>query len=504
MSSRCAPTKCAASPHPRAWLDRIDSVQWQEKSALSSRSGSARARAVQCRHGRNADKKLTRRSYSSVGTAARSPIAGASWIGDEPRSNERQESTETLLSLQLTSLVLAFPLSHEHQSANSSRNRTPSARAASITACLRVGQRHTDGCQCCACHSSHSDGERRSDLRVSNDSSRHWSAAPSLNWPPVAAAFHSHRHRPREATATGARHRQSRHTLPAATWPTSKDGGQCNEQRLRPPSSERWEWSLTVPSRFFAVLQTNAVQALVSRSSCSLATEAHVSSLSATLNDTDVLMASLVDGMCRLDQVLWEAAKPAALPGGEHAHTAHTHARSASAPVHTAAGLTHTGSLAGTAHHTRRTGGWVALKPAYRALLAQQAKSKQPNHFKAGMMRSFIAQHERHPTASNVPAGAAAAPSVQGHYAPSSTHLSLLLTPTHASLNRPSVAGGAGSGTLSLASSDGSTDGAQLSTPASVVSQQNAPMMFSPATPQQPANGWLHGHSHSSPPSHVH
>jgi hypothetical protein len=244
---------------------------------------------------------------------------------------------------------------------------------------------------------------------------------------------------------------------------------------------------------------SSAVQALVSRASCTQATEQHLTSLSDQMSTLDVAMATLVDGMCRLDQVLWEAAKPAELPGSG-------------------------GSVVpGQPAAPRRVGGWVRLKPSYRSLLATasaQGKSKSkltggsssstnvnPQLFRAGM----VAEHEEmlnrraaaaeaastsHFTAASSGSGATVpASGLPSSSSSSSANKHARLSPLNASVNETD-------GVLSSSSSTSSTTelvkspvvrsvggGGGGGDDGGVVSTASAPRMFSPPTPHQLLQG---------------
>jgi len=266
---------------------------------------------------------------------------------------------------------------------------------------------------------------------------------------------------------------------------------------VRPPRPEHGLDSLGVlcaqPLGAQAKQTSSAVQALVSRASCTQATEQHLTSLSDQMSTLDVAMATLVDGMCRLDQVLWEAAKPAELPGSGGSVVP---SQPAAAP--------------------RRVGGWVRLKPSYRSLLATasaQSKSKSkftggsssstninPQLFRAGM----VAEHEEmlnrraaaaeaastsHFTATSSSGGAtvpaSGAPSSSSSSSSANKHARL--SPLNASVNETEgvlSSSSSASSATELAKSPVARGGAGGGEDGGVVSTASAPRMFSPPTPQ--------------------
>lgn len=189
-----------------------------------------------------------------------------------------------------------------------------------------------------------------------------------------------------------------------------------------------------------------AIQALISRASCSTSCDSALAALTQTMRQTDDAMAEMMLGLGALDQVMWEAAKPASVD------------QASAAPL--------------------RQGGWVRLRPEYRSLQQHHARTKTPLLFARGSVAKMRALDAdalgTHPVATTSSSSSSAAPSRP-----------VLLTPHHSSLNQPPRLRPLDASAASRTSAVPSQLRSSPLTPTVVVSHSHqAPPMFSPETPQ--------------------
>lgn len=216
---------------------------------------------------------------------------------------------------------------------------------------------------------------------------------------------------------------------------------------------------------------------MVSRESCIAGSEETLRSLTAALTHTDLLMADIIQGLGRLDSVLANAARAEAWAE-----------RTPHAAAHAAVAASGGAATAASAPVSGRRGGWATLSPAYRSMLAASKNrslpaSLNPASFRRGMVQEYAASVAA--TGGGASAGVGVSTSASSLH-PSGPPAALLLTPTHASLN-------AALGRCALAAAPPnpllpplSSDAGPVTPVAQLISQHQAPAMFSPDTPHAP------------------